>query len=84
MPGFVPAAEPLYVPTKVAKTIDAHPGLIRVGGRKLYVRADQLAALRQGPPVIESVRPWDRTAGVGYGKIFRRTMNVVCLVSWSF
>jgi len=33
------------------------------------VRADQLAALRQGPPVVLSVCPWGRTAGVDYGKI---------------
>ena len=27
--------------------------------------ADQLAALRQGPPINESVHPWGRAAGVG-------------------
>jgi hypothetical protein len=31
-------------------------------------RADQLAALRQGPPIFLSVRPGDRKADVGYGK----------------
>ena len=28
-------------------------------------RANQLAALRQGPPADESVPPWGQTAGVG-------------------
>ena len=30
-------------------------------------RADQLAALTQGPPVYESVHPWGRAVGVGHG-----------------
>ena len=30
-----------------------------------FRRADQLAALRQGPPVDQSVPPWGQTAGVG-------------------
>jgi hypothetical protein len=59
MPGFVPAAEPLYVSAKVAKTIGAPSGLFKLGGRRAWMRAGQLAepglslveGLRQGPPV---------------------------------
>ena len=34
IPGLVPVAEPLYVSAKVAKTIDAQSGHIRLGGRR--------------------------------------------------
>ena len=58
------------------KAIDAPSGFIGLGGRRPWMRADQLAVLRQGPPVDESVRPWGRTAGVGYRKIIDRMIKL--------
>ncbi len=69
MPDFVSVAElvawrvpkgtTIVVEAKVAKTDDAPSGLIKLGGRRAWMRAGQLAepglslveGLRQGPPV---------------------------------
>jgi len=73
MPGFVPAAELVAwrVPkgaTFVVEQKDPKPVIPcpassnEVDAR--HGRAGQLALLRQGPPVHESVHPWGRAAGV--------------------
>jgi len=47
------------------KTIDAPVRPHGLGGRRPWMRAGQLAALKQGQPVHESVHTWGRAAGVG-------------------
>jgi hypothetical protein len=64
--GFRPGSRGPFLSGKGPKTIDAQFGHIGWDGRKMR-RADQLAALKQGPPVDKSVRPRGRTAGVGNG-----------------
>ena len=73
MPGFGPAAEILLLrqkdPITVAlfethhATVTPHPASLN-GTDDHPRRADQLAALRQGPPNNKSVHPWGRSAGV--------------------
>ena len=70
MPGLVPAAElvvcripkgaTFVAEAKVTKTIDAPSGRIGLGGRRTWMRAVQLAALKQGPPISLSVLSWGR------------------------
>jgi len=64
MPGFGPAAEILFFREKDPKPLTPHPASSEKANAG-YGRADQLAELRQGPPVHESVRLWGRMAGVG-------------------
>jgi len=64
MPGFGPAAEVLLVRQKDPKPLTPRPATFN--GTNAGWRADQLAALRQGPPNKKSVRPLGRTAGVGH------------------
>jgi hypothetical protein len=56
MPGFGPAAELVVLPHKMRRTLAP-------GGRA------ELAALRQGPPIHESVHRWGRVAGVGQEEV---------------
>jgi hypothetical protein len=55
--GFRPGSRGPFVSTKGPKTIDAPSGLIGFDGRRQYMKANQLAALKQDPPSDESVRP---------------------------
>jgi len=65
MPGFAPADEVLLFRQKDPKPMTPHPATL--DGMDARGRADQLAALRQGPPVDMSVQPEGRTEGVGEG-----------------
>jgi len=49
--GFRPGSRDPFVSAKGPKTIDAPSGLIRLVGRRPWMRAGQLAALKQGPPI---------------------------------
>jgi hypothetical protein len=64
MPGFGPAAEVLLVRQKDSKPLTLRPVSSEWTAAK-HRRAGQLAALKQGPPNDESVRPGERAAGVG-------------------
>ena len=64
MPGFVPAAEILLFRQKDPKPLTPHSASLEKANAG-HGRADQLAGLRQGPPVHENVRLWGRMAGVG-------------------
>jgi hypothetical protein len=64
MPGLGPAAEVLLVRQKDPKPLTPRPVLSKWTDANLR-RAGQLAALKQGPPNDESVRPGERAAGVG-------------------
>ena len=66
-PGFGPAAEVLLFRQKDPKPLT--PCSADEEGADARVRANQLAGLRQGPPDIQSVRPRDRTAGVGIREV---------------
>jgi len=69
MPGFSPAAEfvawrvpkgaPFVVEEKDPKPLTSRPTLLHSVDAS-YGRADQLAVLKQGPPVRLSVHPWGR------------------------
>jgi len=63
MPGFGPATEVLFFREKDPKPLT--PRSASRIGRTKGMRARQLATLKQGPPVDQSVRPWSQTAGVG-------------------
>ena len=63
LPGLGPAAEILLFRQKDPKPLT--PCSADEDGTDARGRADQLAALRQGPQDHMSVRPGDRTAGVG-------------------
>ena len=67
MPGFGPAAEVLLVRQKDPKPLTPRPVTSEWTDANLR-RAGQLAALKQGPPSDESVRPEGRAAGVGHGE----------------
>ncbi len=74
MPGFVQAAElvawcvpkgaTFVVVQKDPKLLTPHPASSNKANAK-HRWAAQLAVLKQGPLVDESVRLWGRTAGVG-------------------
>jgi len=62
--GFRPGSRDPFVSAKGPKTIDAPPVLTSWTDPN-NGKADQLAALTQGPQRDKSVRPWGRAAGVG-------------------
>jgi hypothetical protein len=63
LPGFAPAGEAILFRQKAPKPVT--PRLVSLERTDASLRrADQLAALRQGPPADESVPPWGQTAGV--------------------
>jgi hypothetical protein len=64
MPGFGPAAEPLFFREKWPKPMTPRPALGERADASLK-RAVQLAGLKQGPPAEESVPPLVQPAGVG-------------------
>jgi len=64
MPGFGPAAELVLVRQKDPKPLTPRPVTSEWTDANPR-RAGQLAALKQGPPSDESVRPEGRAAGVG-------------------
>jgi hypothetical protein len=64
MPGFGPAAEVLLFRQKDPKPATPRPASLNKANAGLGW-AGQLAMLKQGPPVDESVPLWGRTAGVG-------------------
>jgi hypothetical protein len=74
LPGFGPAAElvawrvpkgaTIVVEQKDPKPVTPHPASFN-GTDANFRRAVQLAPLKQGPPVDESLRPSGQTAGVG-------------------
>ena len=68
MPGFGPAAEVLLVRQKDPKPLSPRPASSNVANASRG-RAGQLAALRQGPPIHESVHPRGRVAGVGQEEV---------------
>ncbi len=67
MPGFGPAAEVLFFREKDPKPLTPRPASLNETDAR-FGRADQLAALRQGPPVYEGVLTEGRAAGVGIGR----------------
>jgi len=66
MPGFGPAAELLFFREKDPKPLT--PSSATPDWSDTWMRARQLATLKQGPPIYQSVRPQSRTAGVGQGR----------------
>ncbi len=63
MPGVGPAAEVLLFRQKDPKPLT--PRLARSEGKDASLRsADQLAALKQGPPADKSFPPLGQTAGI--------------------
>ena len=64
MPGFGPAAEALLIRQKDPKPLTPRPVTSEWTDTN-HRWAGQLAALKQGPPSDESVRPGERAAGVG-------------------
>ncbi len=67
LPGFAPAGEALLFGQKDPKPLTPHLALLEGTGTSLG-SADQLASLKQSPPVDESVPPLDQTGGVGPGE----------------
>jgi hypothetical protein len=67
LPGFGPAAEPLLFRQKWPKPLTPRPVSLDWTDAK-HEKAGQLAALRQGPLIDKSVRPWGLAAGVGQGE----------------
>jgi hypothetical protein len=55
LPGFAPAGEALLFRQNDPKPMTPHPATL--DGMDARESADQLAALRQGPPVDMSVQP---------------------------
>ena len=62
--GVRPGGQGHFVSAKGHKAIDAPSGLIGLGKCMSWMRAGQLAALRQGPPIFLSVRLGGLMAGV--------------------
>ena len=79
MPGFGPAAEAILFRQKDPKPLT--PRLARSDGNDADLgRADQLAALKQGPPENKSVRPEGRPAGVRQrqvGQLDRKALEII-------
>jgi hypothetical protein len=71
LPGLGPAAEALLFRQKDPKPLT--PCSAESEGTAARGRADQLAALRQGPQEQKSVRPRGRPAGVGRGRETNRS-----------
>jgi len=64
LPGFAPAGEALLFWQKDPKPVTPRLASLALADANLW-RADQLAALKQGPPADKSVLPLGQTAGVG-------------------
>ena len=66
---------------KEPKTIDAPFGLTGLGGRSYWMKAGQLAGLKQDPPVDKSIRLSGRTAGFGKSvkreRLFARKLEIL-------
>ena len=63
LPGFGPAADPLLFRQKWTKPLTPRPATLQGTDANIW-SAGQLAPLRQGPPIDESVRPFGLTEGV--------------------
>ena len=70
MPGFGPAAEPLLFRQKWPKPLSPRQATLDEANES-YRKADQLAALRQGPLVDQGVRLRSQAAGVGHREELR-------------
>jgi hypothetical protein len=65
MPGFGPAAEVLLFRQKDPKPWTPRPASLKEVDAS-HRRATQLAALKQGPPIHQSIHQGGQAAGVGW------------------
>ncbi|HBP89052.1 MAG TPA: hypothetical protein DD706_15300 [Nitrospiraceae bacterium] len=93
MPGFAPAGEALLFWQKDPKPLMPHPASLNKLNANFW-RADQLAALRQGPPIDGNVHSWARMAGIrkrlGGSKelwcaqtVLAKILNSVLWITWT-